>query len=68
MNINPHDYALSFSDVPKPLVVDEDPVTENWPLPPAKAWQPRGPSLWEKARQFFREVGDAIDETFNFDL
>jgi hypothetical protein len=66
--MNPETFALQHSDIPQARLVDEDPVTENWPLPPAKAWQPRGPSLWEKARQFFREVGDAIDETFNFDL
>jgi hypothetical protein len=65
MNINPHDYALSFTDVPKPLLVDEDPVTENWPLPQARTWDSaRKPSLWERWQNFVDDVlfGDFGDE------
>lgn len=38
--MNPPDYELQPSDIPQPKLLDEEISTTNWPMPPAKAWEP----------------------------
>ena len=34
-------FELQHSDIPQPKLLDQDPVTEKWPLPPVKRWEPK---------------------------
>lgn len=33
-------FTLQHADIPQCKLLNEDPVTTNWPMPPVKAWQP----------------------------
>lgn len=44
--MKPEDFTLQPADVPQAKLLDEDPVTTKWPLPPAKPWEPKPPSVF----------------------
>lgn len=57
MNTSPEAFALAHADTAKPLLLDEDHITENWPMPAVKVWAPveRVP-LFARVREFVRDV------------
>lgn len=34
-------FELQHSDIPQRKLLDADPVTTDWPMPPVKRWEPR---------------------------
>lgn len=49
---------MSTFTFPDPHLLDADPVTDKWPLPPVKEYEPQEPVT------FWRRMQDAIDEMF----
>lgn len=41
-----------FTLTPSATLLDADPVTDQWPLPPARVFEPR-PSFWDRLREVF---------------
>jgi hypothetical protein len=60
--MSPAEFELQPSDVPQPQLLDEDPVTDKWPMPPVRPWnpQPRA-SWWERLRAWAAECRDPLD-------
>ncbi len=56
----PNEFTLQHSTTAQPCLLDEDPVTKDWPMPPVKAWAPvEHVPLW-------RRIVDAIAEPFGY--
>ena len=55
--MNPEAFALAHDDTAKPLLLDEDHITENWPMPVVKVWAPvECVPLLARVREFVRDV------------
>lgn len=60
MNTDPAAFELQHCNVPQPHLLDEDPVTDKWPLPAPRAWDEPVPkarkSLWQRWQDWLDDV------------
>lgn len=62
--MTPEEFKLQHSVPPRRDEFDIDPVTEDWPMPPARKWEPATEAKREFAFPFagaFRAVRERLD-------